>query len=576
MKEYLDSRELVHSVGPIVVAVLALALAPRWQPPLSSPGSEAIYPLFVLLFLGVLVALYAPRGRHTLALGTIVLPLALWYFGVLWAGWLAAGIYLVREVLRRLLYGEALQRAKTIRILPTVADGSRLSLATLAGGAVWVRGAGGGTDLSDLAGFSRWCLLGLLTYVLTLLLLQAVAEKFLRRSSSGWPRNLVTSLGLDASGWILGAVLVRTVGGVGWPETLLLLGAIALLAMEVARSSHLRRRALDRVAELWDVTRAGHRIIFRDPDLAGIARQVLEECRNVLPIHWFQFELLSGGSANESWFAGPDGQIEEGIPHPAESPPALPGIHRRTSWKVLGRELKGDSEPIARIRFWCDPRRLENTSVDLLDSLLPQIAASVHRALLDRRAKQDPLTGLADRRVLEARLEQGFVASRETGSSMAVIMVDLDRFKRVNDKFGHEVGDRALLQIVSVLEKHRRDTDLCCRYGGEEFAVVLENTDGDTAMQVAERLRIEVERTEFRADNTRIPLNLSAGVAAYPDLQVRSGKELLRLADEALIEAKRRGRNRSLLNLGRARYRTAGGKTVGDPEPPPPEIPTLF
>ncbi|MEJ2084764.1 MAG: GGDEF domain-containing protein [Acidobacteriota bacterium] len=576
MKEYLDSRELVHSVGPVVVAVLALALAPRWQPPLLSPGSEAMYPLFVLGFLGVLAALYAPRGRHTLALGTIVLPSALWYFGVAWAGWLAVGIYLVREILRRLLYGEALQRAKTIRILPTVADGSRLALATLAGGAVWVRGAGGRTDLSDLARFSRWCLVGLLTYALTLLLLQVVAERFLRRSSSGWPRNLVTSLGLDASGWILGAILVRTVGGVGWPETLLLLGAIALLALETARSSHLRRRALERVAELWDVTRAGHRIIFRDPDLAGIARQVLEECRNVLPIHWFQFELLSAGSASESWFAGPDGQIEEGIPQPAESPPALPGIHRRTSWKILGRELKGDSEPIARLRFWCDPRRLENTSVDLLDSLLPQIAASVHRALLDRRAKQDPLTGLADRRVLEVRLEQTFVASRESGSSMGVIMVDLDRFKRVNDKYGHEVGDRALLQVVSVLEKHRRDTDLCCRYGGEEFAVVLENTDGDTAMQVAERLRLEVERTDFRADNTRIPLRLSAGVAAYPDLQVRSGKELLRLADEALIEAKRSGRNRSLLHLGRARFRTAGGNTVGDAEPPAPEIPTLF
>jgi diguanylate cyclase (GGDEF)-like protein len=264
------------------------------------------------------------------------------------------------------------------------------------------------------------------------------------------------------------------------------------------------------------------------------------------------------------------------MPHPAESPPALPGLHRRSSWKILGRELKGDGEPIARLRFWCDPRRLESTSSELLDSLLPQIAAAVHRVLLDRRAKQDPLTGLADRRVLEARLEEAFAAAREDGGNMAVIMCDLDRFKKVNDNYGHEVGDRALLQVVGVLEEFRRDTDLCCRYGGEEFAVVLEKTDGETAMRVAERLRLEVERSVFMAEDKRVPLKLSAGVAAYPDLQVPSGKELLILADEALIEAKRRGRNRTLLHLGRGRFRTVDGKTLGGKEPPPPEIPTLF
>ena len=352
--------------------------------------------------------------------------------------------------------------------------------------------------------------------------------------------------------------------------------ALQFLAAEAARNVHLRRRAVARVSELWEVTRAGHRIIFRDPDLAGIARQVLEECRKVLPFHWFQFELLRSEGAVKSWYAGPDGQIEEGNPQPADSPPALPGVHRRSSWKILGRELKGDGEAIARLRFWCDPRRLETTSIDLLDSLLPQIAASVHRALLDRKAKQDPLTGLADRRVLETHLNETFVATRDDGSSMAVIMVDLDRFKKINDNHGHEVGDRALLQVVGVLEEFRRDSDLCCRYGGEEFALVLEKTDGETAMRVAERLRMEVERSVFMADTKRVPLKLSAGVAAYPDLQVPSGKELLSLADEALIEAKRRGRNRTLLHLGLQRFRTIDGKILGVKEPPAPEVPTLF
>ncbi len=576
MRENLDNRELVQSIGPVVVAVLVLATAPTWEQRLSTPSPEQMYPLFVLSALGVLLALYVPKGRHTLCLGTLVLPPAIWFFGISWAAWLGAGVYLAREIMRRLLYGEPLQRARTIRLLPTVADASRIALATLAGGAVWIRGASDSPALSDLGRFSRWGLLGLLVYALVLLILQATAEKYLRRSERWWAPEAASSLGLDASGWILGAVTVRSVVELGWPETLLLVTAMALLAMEAARNVHLRQRAVARVSELWDVTRAGHRIIFRDPDLAGIARQVLDECRNVLPFHWFQFELLSGDSTTETWSAGPDGQIEEGAPRPAESPPALPGVHRRSSWKILGRELKGDGETIARLRFWCDPRRLEATSVDLLDSLLPQIAASVHRALLDRRAKQDPLTGLADRRVLEARLEQTFVATRENGGNMAVIMCDLDRFKKVNDNFGHEVGDRALLRVVGVLEKFRRDRDLCSRYGGEEFAIVLEKTDGETALRVAERLRLEVERSVFMAGETRVPLKLSAGVAAYPDLQVPSGKELLGLADEALIEAKRRGRNRSLLHLGRQRFQTVDGKTLGGKEPPPAEIPTLF
>lgn len=87
---------------------------------------------------------------------------------------------------------------------------------------------------------------------------------------------------------------------------------------------------------------------------------------------------------------------------------------------------------------------------------------------------------------------------------------------------------------------------------------------------------MEVERSVFMVGKTRVPLKLSAGVAAHPELQISSGKGLLGLADEALIEAKRRGRNRTLLHLGRGRFRTTDGKTVGGKEPPPPEIPTLF
>jgi diguanylate cyclase (GGDEF)-like protein len=229
------------------------------------------------------------------------------------------------------------------------------------------------------------------------------------------------------------------------------------------------------------------------------------------------------------------------------------------------------------MRLWCDPRRLDGASIELLDSLLPQIAAAVHRALLDRRAKQDALTGLADRRVLGAHLQEAFTRSIAEGSSLAVIMCDVDHFKKINDEHGHDVGDEALKRVVELLEEHRRDADLCSRYGGEEFALVLEKTDGETALGVAERLRLAVEESAFAPAGERIELRLSAGVAAFPELQVREGKDLLVLADEALIEAKKRGRNRSLLNLGRSRYRQADGKSVGPGEEQPElKAPTLF
>jgi diguanylate cyclase (GGDEF)-like protein len=499
----------------------------------------------------------------------MTLPVTIGFFGTAMAGWLAVVAYVSREGLMRLLPSRPARSGSSLQILDLLARGGHLVLAVLVAGWVWQGGRANGN--------LGWQLLAVLTYVFVLSGLHLLDLQGSERLKSADWRGLAGSVSLDAIGWLVGLAFVPMVVGLNWAVALVPLVALGLLASDTARNLHLRRRAIDQVAELWEVTRAGHRIIFRSPDLAGMVSQVLEECRSMVPFSWFQFELLKGDGGPRSWYAGPDGQIEEGVPEPADSPPALPGIHRRSSWKVLGRELKGDGEAIARVRFWCDPRQLEPTSVELLDSLLPQVASSVHRALLDRRAKHDPLTGLADRGVLEKHLESVFSAIRDEGGSMAVIMCDLDRFKKVNDTYGHDVGDRALLRIAEVLEKHRRETDICCRYGGEEFAVVLDQTNGETAQRVAERLRLEVQRTVFTAKDERVYLRLSAGVAAYPELFVKDGKELLVLADEALRMAKSQGRNRSLLHLGRGKYRKSDGTEVDLAESPPePEAPTLF
>jgi len=505
------------------------------------------------------------------------LPPAIWFFGLAWAGWLAAVAYVMREVGRWFLFNIPLRQMEGIKALPTVADAARVSLATVLAGYVWLAGASGDLAKSPSRPYLVWGLAAVATYITVLLLLHWIEMRDLGAVGERFPTDVARSSSVDLVGWVLGALLVRVVLAAGWVEVLLLAAGAAALAAETARNMYLRQRAVTRATELWEVTKAGHRIIFRSPDLASMAAHVLEECQKVLPFYWFQFELLKGDERGKSWFAGPDGQLQEGLPDPADSPPALPGVHRRTSWKILQRQLKGDGEPIAFLRFWCDPRRLETVSIDLFNSLLPQIAAAVHRALLDRQAKQDPLTGLADRRVLEARLEEVFAQTYTVGGSMAVIMCDLDRFKKINDTHGHGVGDQALLQVVQLLEEHRRDTDLCSRYGGEEFALVLEKTDGETALRVAERLRHAVEHCLFVPKNTPVPLRLSAGVAAFPELQVKEGKDLLVLADEALIQAKKRGRNRSLLNLGRSRYKTPRGRIHAEEEAASePEAPTLF
>jgi len=213
--------------------------------------------------------------------------------------------------------------------------------------------------------------------------------------------------------------------------------------------------------------------------------------------------------------------------------------------------------------------------VELLDSLLPQLASWVHRAFLDREAREDALTGVPTRRHLERVLADACGRVVADGGRLAVVLAELDHFTAINDTHGHPAGDRALVAVANTIQVHRRATDTCARYGGEEFALVLDGTDGETALEVAERLRAAVENLVVEERGQGIPLTVSLGVAAFPELWASAPGELLALADEALYEAKRRGRNRALLNRGRGRYREPGGDEVGG-DGKPVEAPRIF
>ncbi|HEY1191059.1 MAG TPA: GGDEF domain-containing protein [Gemmata sp.] len=171
------------------------------------------------------------------------------------------------------------------------------------------------------------------------------------------------------------------------------------------------------------------------------------------------------------------------------------------------------------------------------------IEAEYHEEIY-RLAIQDGLTRLPNRRALDEFLEREVGRSRRHARPLSVLLLDLDRFKAVNDVHGHLCGDTVLRALADRLRAGVRVEDLCARYGGEEFAVVLVETDHATATEIAERLRAAVAAHPFRFENEELALTVSIGVATTWGDTANTPSELLRVADSRLYQAKRGGRNR--------------------------------
>lgn len=162
---------------------------------------------------------------------------------------------------------------------------------------------------------------------------------------------------------------------------------------------------------------------------------------------------------------------------------------------------------------------------------------------INRRARTDALTGLANRQQFEERLTRIVVETKRFGGSCVLVVLDIDRFKHVNDTFGHQSGDQILQQVATTLQKEVRTVDLLARYGGEEMAFLLPQTDLAGGCQLAERLRQAVSAHAFVVQGREVPITISLGVAAYP-AGARDRDDLFAAADRALYEAKRGGRNK--------------------------------
>ena len=195
------------------------------------------------------------------------------------------------------------------------------------------------------------------------------------------------------------------------------------------------------------------------------------------------------------------------------------------------RELEARVRAMLRIKFLQDELDLKNRELELANRRLKQLSIT------------DGLTELFNHRHIHELLQDEFERSRRTGDPIAVAMMDLDRFKNINDTYGHPTGDVILYETALIIKETAREIDMPGRYGGEEFIAILPGTDEDAAAHFAERVRQAVEKYLFRDGAVEVRMTVSCGVASFPSEGVDSPEALLKAADEALYEAKDGGRN---------------------------------
>lgn len=191
----------------------------------------------------------------------------------------------------------------------------------------------------------------------------------------------------------------------------------------------------------------------------------------------------------------------------------------------------------------------------MLEDLLLLFATARRVVFLDRERRQalalantDALTGLGNRRMLRRHYELLKARFRQSCQPVFLILIDIDHFKHINDHYGHEAGDRVLVELAGILEEVSRSSDACVRYGGEEFAILLQAEDLAAAQGIAERIRRRFEGSPTRHGDTLIPHTLSIGLTTVFDAGRELGEnEMMSRADEALYRSKAGGRNATMV-----------------------------
>jgi diguanylate cyclase len=211
---------------------------------------------------------------------------------------------------------------------------------------------------------------------------------------------------------------------------------------------------------------------------------------------------------------------------------------------ISPENVRGLIEELAASRLALQ-KNLEDSRLELdatrqrLDDVTEELVRSRSQARID------PLTGAVNRRGMEEIVEREISRARRAATSLSLAVLDIDHFKRVNDEYGHDVGDQALIHLVTVITGGLRHSDVVCRFGGEEFAVILPGSGKQRGMFVVDQLRTMLEKAPMRVASRALQLCFSAGVTELTGDDDRDC--LMKRADKAMFAAKRAGRNRVYL-----------------------------
>lgn len=182
--------------------------------------------------------------------------------------------------------------------------------------------------------------------------------------------------------------------------------------------------------------------------------------------------------------------------------------------------------------------------IQFLEKVAKFASIAVENSRLYRMATLDRMTGLYVHHYFQERLSEEIKRSERTGKPLTLVMADIDHFKNINDTYGHPQGDVVIRGTASIIHQNIRGFDIPSRYGGEEFAIILTETDINTAYLIAERLRRKIEDAHYTLAENEVYITISIGLAQYDPDSDKNSKDLIRRADSSLYEAKAQGRNR--------------------------------
>ena len=219
---------------------------------------------------------------------------------------------------------------------------------------------------------------------------------------------------------------------------------------------------------------------------------------------------------------------------------------------LLTGELPDKSRPaVNALQSGAHDYLVKPVSMRVLKAAIQQALAKQRQQLEDkrklqellRRANTDFLTGLSNRHHFQTQVKLEFERSDRYERSVSCLLLDVDDFKKINDEFGHCAGDQVLQRLGQLFGKHLRSSDLKCRYGGEEFVVILPEADSEVAATVAEKMRRLIAKEAFEFRDPPLQITASIGMATSQRRNFASAEELIRAADLAMLQAKREGRN---------------------------------